>query len=1508
MGRIKRISLLVIIAPVILMAAVFAAFFVSRPYFASEIVRQAVVAIASQHINARVTIGSFHVSPTGKILLEDVKILGPEDSLPILSASRVIFKFRLLDFAFRRVNPIKSIQSVHVISPRLYLRRGKDGRWNIANLLKPTKPTAPFEGIIKVQSGRLTIQDLAHDPNVAYVNKLRSINAVVDFSNHPVAAFVASAVGEGDRAGKIHLEGKYDLGNRSFKAELDAVNLNAKFWSSYPKRLKFMKVLSGSVNAFLFLNRKKDQPLNYQVVLDLKDGKVNFSKIKKSIEKINGRLLIENDTVDMDLNSRIGATRFAVFGSVIGFKHPRLSLDFRSDCANLREFSHFLKNSNMLSKFNIPSSGICHLVAIGPARNPEISFEVNTPYLGYRQWRATDFHVIGVYKGGHINLAKAEGKAYGGKLIARGHIYTSSKPSVSLVGKATGVELAQIPSIQDRGLAASSNGHFKAHWTSDFVQIDYQGSLGSGSFRGFHFDDGAASIRYKNGQFEINEVSARVMGGLVSVSGKIGGDGTLNLSVSSADIDLAKFGRKYWRKPTVGRMYLMGRLTGTVENPLYEGRVVAQPVAVSGYQAERMEAQVTAGRYLLSLHDLVIHQWPGRITISGSVVQPLERTRSLNLIAKADSLDIRQLVHPSSKLGEVSGLLSADVSITILGSAPAFAGDVWIENGRIHNHILDLARAKIYYAGDTLALKEVSIHSGKASLKADASYTSNGGIRATFSGEGFQLADIIKSSSKYPSVSGLVNFQGTANGTIEQPWLDLALNGSDIKIDGEPFKQFAGNVKISEGKLSATNLMLTDANSSVKFPVLEYRRDEGSLQVDAVIEDIPFSKFLSITKRNLAIYDPKGRINQLIYKFSSNTPGLVTGRVEGNLKLVGGLKPNLHCEGTFSNSNPKAEAGQIHAVYLKGSCTDNIVAVNEFEAVSDEAVISGKASVGPADSLHLNLDAHGLNLTDLSHWLKLPHNISGTADVTIVAGGTTSQPVGQASVDIINPIIGNAKFDQLRLRLSTGEHNMPAQQVNIDELTLVLDQKEVTASGFIPVSWRPLSILEDNALSLKLVFDNAGLDLLPGFVSSIAKNSMGGILAGSVLINVPAGGGKLKTPTLQGDLTWTKGTIRFSQLDTSFQDIDMHCVLKGDELIIEKCTGISAKGGGFDIGGSIKFTELNPTLDLLVHTSSLGLSEKNLSNEYGESIRCRLDSTLKIMGDWRKPLVAGDIAVKDGSIDIAGKAEKSKGKRKQSVDPTFSVVVDISKSVELRSSRVKTPLVGRLNIAGSLSKPSVDGQANLTDGIIMFPMHTFKILPGSTMRLRIHPSEPPSVMIDVRAQTRLMALTGLGRRKRYTVTMEVSGPWDNLQPRFTASPPDLSEQRILAMVTGQQSIEQIFGDGQRRNIGEQLSGLFSAAMMPTVLGSIGDVVGEALGFEEFTLEMGYKEPLQLSISEQLLDGLYLNYSSTLGARPDYADSQYQFKLSYRLPKGVELGLSTNERKQSEITIEGKMKF
>ncbi len=632
MRRTRRISLFVVVAPVILMAAVCTAFLANQAHIASKSIEKAVISAASEHIKTKVTIGNLRVSLAGYVFLEDVKILDPQNGLPIISASRINIKSNFVDVALRRQDPIKSIQSVDIFSPRFYLRRGKDGRWNFAGILKPSaKPTAPFTGIIRVKSGCLTIHDQGCDGDVAQINKFRSVNVAVNLSNHPVATFAASAIGVGERAGPISLNGVYNLGNHTFNVDVEAANLNARYWVSYANRLNFMKVLSGSVHARLSLSRKEDKPVDYQCLMDIKEGEISFPKIKCPVREVNGRVFIKGGQVNIDARSKIGSTPFTVFGRVIGFKHTKLALDFRSEQANLREISHFLGSSAMLARIDIPSKGSCHLVAVGPARNPEISFEVKAPYLGYKQFRATEFRSIGVYKSKYIKIARAEGSAYGGKLLAEGTIRTSSEPSVSLEGKAVGVKLAQIPPLRSYGLTVSTSGCFRANWSSKDICIDYQGIFGKGNFRGFCFENGACSITYQNGQFKINEVNAHVMDGIASASGNIAKNGALNLDVSAADVNLAKLAEKYWGKPTVGRMYVTGRLTGTVENPIYEGRVIAQPVVVSDLDIERIEAQVTAGHDLMSLHDLVIHRFPGKITITGTVFQPFGNARTLNL-------------------------------------------------------------------------------------------------------------------------------------------------------------------------------------------------------------------------------------------------------------------------------------------------------------------------------------------------------------------------------------------------------------------------------------------------------------------------------------------------------------------------------------------------------------------------------------------------------------------------------------------------------------------------------------------------------------------------------------------------------------------------------------------------------------------------------------------------------------------------------------------------------------
>ena len=149
---------------------------------------------------------------------------------------------------------------------------------------------------------------------------------------------------------------------------------------------------------------------------------------------------------------------------------------------------------------------------------------------------------------------------------------------------------------------------------------------------------------------------------------------------------------------------------------------------------------------------------------------------------------------------------------------------------------------------------------------------------------------------------------------------------------------------------------------------------------------------------------------------------------------------------------------------------------------------------------------------------------------------------------------------------------------------------------------------------------------------------------------------------------------------------------------------------------------------------------------------------------------------------------------------------------------------------------------------------------------------------------------------------------DKLNPTFSSSPPDLSEQTIVALLTGQRQLAHVLDEDSTDGIGRELSGLFSAAVMPTMFGPIEEAFEDIFGLEEFALEMGYREPLQLTIGERLWDGVYLDYTAALGARPDYADSLYELKLSYRLGRRLELGVLTDQSKTLTTAIEGKLKF
>jgi|GEM_PF-2794046 len=1524
MGKARRISLFVTLVPILVMTGIAVVLVMTRMQVAVGQLEKVVNTEASALLRADVSTGKLNISPSGVLHLQDIVIRQPgATDHPIIVIPQMNVGFRLIDVVLRRAEPMQSIDWVEMKSPKVYIERYRNGRWNISDLLKPTARRRPlkFSGVIMVHQGQVRIRDFAYSTHRAETNVIKNLDARLDMTTEHTGVFGISAEAQRDRLGRVVIRGRYRLDTGAFRLGLEAQNADLAYWSRYPRHIRFLTFDSGKADVQAEVSNDRRGKLGYRGVLNLRDAKTRFAALPRPITHVNGRVFARNDRFRLDARGRLGSTPFSVYGDVAGLHRPNILLEFNSGSANLRELFSFFRHSFEMKSLKIPYPGRCRIVARGPSHSPRVEFEMHVPLVAKGQFSAQEVKAVGEYFRGRISLRQISGQALGGHIFGAGWVAGNR---FELQGTVSKLEMGHVPYLAERGFSGATAGRFCAYRGDDGTRLDYVGGIRVGSLKGVKFSEANVSATYSNDVLWLEEVSARVMGGLVAASGMVHKDGTLSLDVSGADIDLATLQKRYWREDTQGRLYFAGRIGGTLDNPLYEGRAEAQPVRIRDVSMERADAKFAASRALLNLHELKIYKLPGDVTVSGIVHSPMNENRGLKLTVKVADLRVGPLLRDLKSEIDADGELSAEIALDGSTQRPVASGEIHMANACIAGHEVDNLRAAFNYGKETLTVSELSLQAGMASVLGSGELKRDGTLQGEFVASRVPIADFARSASDYLQVSGEANVRGTISGKAKKPDIVLRFDAKPFKVNGETLGEMSGTVLVQDGRHMVSGVTVSDSDSLYRIANLDYSKETQELSLEGTLTGGSVSRLLRMFERSAAFQSRK-RLSKLMDAIPKPVDGKVDGTIKGSVHFAGDkVSPDLSWDLTFRDL--RSGTGDFEKAEMRGAWKGELTRLDYFKAISGDTSISASGAIGPSRQLTLNFDAHHVQISSVGKWLGMRDNLSGIGDVTIVASGTTLNPVGQASIEITNPSIGPTKFHGLRVRLSTGE-TLPVgsgvQPLRIDELTLVLATKELTASGVMPVEWRNLTIPEQGDLSLKADFDSALLDLLPVFTTAVEKESIGGSVAGSVSISVPIGGGRPESPTTTGSIVWKDGRVRLAGVDTEFRNMDLRCSLDGDTIRIDDFSGLSSQGGNFALSGEIKLTEQAPKLNLALRTSDLGLSWNNLTKAYHEKVSCALDCNVSVTGQPRSPLVHGTIGVRKGTIDLTAKRSEVPVKRGRAFDPHFGETenplrVTVGRDVELKSGIVRTPIRGDLVVYGSLSNPYVEGRLDMSGGTIHFPARTLRIQPASVMTVQYRPPtvsgagqeqpRPPAVVVDMKAQGRVIAMSGLGRRKQYTVTMVASGPLDSLRPSFTSSPAGLSEQQILALLTGQYEIGRVLMAESGEEVSRGLSSLFSTAMSPVVFEPIGEALGAALGFEEFALEGGYQEPLQLSITDQLTGPLYITYTSSLGARPDYADSRYELRLEYRFPRGVELGLITNEQKEVSIQLEGRLRF
>lgn len=535
-----------------------------------------------------------------------------------------------------------------------------------------------------------------------------------------------------------------------------------------------------------------------------------------------------------------------------------------------------------------------------------------------------------------------------------------------------------------------------------------------------------------------------------------------------------------------------------------------------------------------------------------------------------------------------------------------------------------------------------------------------------------------------------------------------------------------------------------------------------------------------------------------------------------------------------------------------------------------------------------------------------------------------------------------------------------------------LRRYEARASGSVEFSWEPPFIPENPKLNLEVRIGGKreqdpgeDLGLLNAFLPGPKAQLEGKIKA------LFTWTGTVRQPKVLGTLAIKQEPherLRFANMTTVFTGLDAGFTFTGDQIRVDRFTARSAvinprsgqvvaTGEPIEMTGALSLDENaadKPSIRLTVPRLLFAESPLPFLGS-GRAVGEVRSQDLTIGGTLGKPVVSGTLYVRQADFRVPDAFEpRGENLFVLPFRPSFHVRLVVQDSVRIGAAQmvayVRTESGRPIELSGDLEAPRISGRLLVERGTLAFPTARFTIQRGGEIAL-LYPSyeagslsEPGlGVLVNLTATTRLTAESVNGIRKRYTITVEARGPLNSEAPlqitdpeavgagpitqrslrlAFRSDPPDLAlsaaglQRRITGLLGGEAAIASLFQDS--RGLGQaleaQISDVISASILPELFERTG--IGEALGFEELTIESSRLDVFTLRVSRNLLGPLYLSYWQLLtGDDPANRSGRWEFKLSYRLPLSrralfefAQFSWTLNEQRTNAYLLEGVFRF
>ncbi len=1171
MTVIRRTAQVLAFVGTLLIGVMAVALIVSQTPWFKDWLRRYVMRESKQYLNGQLTIGGLGGNLFFGVNLSDVAV--DVSGERVIAVKDLQVDYSVFDFVSRGL----IVDDIRITEPRLVLRRGPDGSWNLASLVKKERTEADRQGpkrpiaigSIGISNGQLMIEDRAaagqgavgtsgrpaEAPSVRIPDAIRRLDAKLSFHYEPVRftvgidhlsfRTVSPSVDVNQIQGTVAVKDD-DLFFDKLKVHTAESALNVDGAVEHYTTTPVIRLEATSERLSL--------PEIARIAPALENLKLHPSfdaKAEGPLRDLGLKVNARSEAGDIDADVRVDAEgpERAVRGQIatgqlnlaplLNDPAQRTSITGRADV-----------------DLAIPAAGVDAMRG---------TFRFAGPHVSVAGYDARNVSARGRVQGPRVSF-DGRAQAYGGTATARGFIVTPSAPKrrsleFALDGRATSLNL--------RALPASLNApRLNTNLTADY-----------------HVE-GAGKQIAGNATLDRSIVEgATIQSGTVA-SFRIQGPGQVEYAANGAIGNL--------NPRRVGR----GLQVTALDDPRYEGDVNARfDVRGSGTAADRMTldasgtltdsrlfgGEVKALDFDAHLADRALHAraagelagfdpavLSGRPDLKGSVGGRVDVTAGIPDVTAPFSIEsIDATVKAAIAPGSVAGLELSGGQI-----------DTTVRGG-----VADVRQ---------LALDGPDIH---VTAQGRVAATETGTSNLTYRLESADLQQIGKIIGQPLGGGAIVD--GTVSGNRADLKLSGTLDGSNLHYGGNAAldvnSTFAVQLPELDAKRAQVNAdtkatFLTLGGTNIQELTAKTTYANNQVGFDAVVND----QGRQLEAKGDAILHPDHSEIHLP-QFALRTQGV-------EWRLAGGNAAVQYFGGRVS----------FHGVRLQNG--------NQVLDVSGAVATSGEEKTGD-----LNVRAENVDLAQLQRLLLTDRGLKGqlSADARLTGSLAAPRVVGTVA-------IANGSFRDFLFQSLTSKINYTSTGVAVDARLQQNAQQWLTVKGTAPMTLfrvektaraEHVAPTATDRVDLQVESSLVDLGVIQGFTTQVTN------VRGTVQANVHVGGSG-HDPHLDGTVAIRNGGFTLPVGGTSYTGLDTTIRLMPDKVVVPRFQIRDNHGDPLTIAG-----------EMAVHSRAVGSVNitanadnfKLIDNQLGQM---GVDANLRLTGELRRPRVEGEIKVEDGRLQL----------------------------------------------------------------------------------------------------------------------------------------------------------------------------------------------------------------------------------------------------------------------------------